>query len=68
MSQFTDRGPLGPAGNEPGVRDAGDGDLVLDPDANDALVDSAEADRIAAGGYDDDDDWDDENDDDDDKI
>jgi hypothetical protein len=30
-----------------------DGDTVLDPDANDDLVDSAEADRIAADGDDD---------------
>jgi hypothetical protein len=31
-----------------------DGERVLDPDADDALVDSAEADRIAAGTDEDD--------------
>ncbi|AZS40286.1 MULTISPECIES: hypothetical protein [Microbacterium] len=31
-----------------------DGERVLDPDADDALVDSAEADRIAAGADEDD--------------
>lgn len=30
-----------------------DGERVLDPDANDDLIDSAEADRIAAGADDD---------------
>jgi len=33
-----------------------DGERVLDPDANDDLVDSAEADRVAAGADEDDDD------------
>ncbi|MGO4487434.1 hypothetical protein [Microbacterium oxydans] len=31
-----------------------DGERVLDPDVDDALVDSAEADRVAAGADDDD--------------
>lgn len=30
-----------------------DGETVLDPDANDELVDSAEADRLASGADDD---------------
>lgn len=33
-----------------------DGERVLDPDANDDLVDSARADRVAAGARDDEDD------------
>ncbi|EYT58969.1 MULTISPECIES: hypothetical protein [Microbacterium] len=35
-----------------------DGERVLDPDVDDALVDSAEADRLAAGADDDGDDTD----------
>ena len=63
MSEFTDRGPFpGRIGDDPGVRETDDDDLTFDPDANDDLINSAEADQVAAGAYDDDDDWDDEED------
>ncbi|MFJ6531115.1 hypothetical protein [Microbacterium sp. NPDC091662] len=35
-----------------------DGERVLDPDVDDALIDSAEADRVAAGAEEDEDDRD----------
>jgi len=50
--------PLVPNGDDdlvPGVVEQDD-DKVLDPDANDDLVDGAEADRLASGDDDDDDD------------
>ncbi len=48
--------PLPPVDGDDGATDAQgqditvdvDGDTVLDPDANDELIDSAEADRVAA--------------------
>jgi len=54
MSQFTDRGPFNdPARDAAALRETEDGERVLDPDLNDALVDSAEADVIASGAHDD---------------
>jgi hypothetical protein len=50
---------FGVAQDDPATRETDDG-RVLDPDANDALVDSADADRLATGAYDDDDDNDDD--------
>jgi len=38
------------AGREDQATRETDGDEVLDPDASDDLIDSADADRIAAGG------------------
>jgi len=62
---FSDRGPFRDDDQvDAGVRGTGDGDVVLDPDADDEVIDSAEADRIAAGAYDDDDDDDDDEDED----
>ena len=63
MSQYTDRGPFNdPARDAAATRETEDGERVLDPDLNDALVDSAEADVIASGAYDDDDEDDDDDD------
>jgi hypothetical protein len=65
MSDFTERGPVpGRVTDDPGVRETDGDNLALDPDANDDLVNSAEADQVAAGAYDDDDDWDDDDGDD----
>jgi hypothetical protein len=64
MSQSASREPFfGAAQDDPATRETDDG-RVLDPDASDTLVDSADADRLAVGANDDDDDddeaWDDD--------